>query len=67
MVGELLQSEYVTILGRVLSIDEDARIDNKKGNVYFKAKIKLDRIYIEDSHQRSKSQLNNRYGNRNKS
>ena len=49
MVGGLLQSEYGTIPGKVLNIDEDATIDNEKGNVYFKAKIKPDRTYLEDS------------------
>ena len=49
MVGGLLQSEYGTIPGKVLNIDEDATVDNEKGNVYFKAKIKPDRTYLEDS------------------
>ncbi len=49
MVGGLLQSEYGTIPGRVLNIDEDATVDNEKGNVYFKAKIKPYRTYLEDS------------------
>lgn len=49
MVGGLLQSEYGTIPGKVLNIDEDATIDNEKGNVYFKAKIKPDKTYLEDS------------------
>ena len=40
MVGGLLQSEYGTIPGKVVSIHEDVTIDNEKGNVYFKAKIK---------------------------
>lgn len=49
MVGGLLQSEYGTIPGKVISIDEDATIDNEKGNVYFKAKIKPDKTHLEDS------------------
>ncbi|MBU3134181.1 hypothetical protein KPL40_17275 [Clostridium gasigenes] len=55
MVGGLLQSEYGTIPRRVLNIDEDATVDNEKGSVYFKAKIKPDRTYLEDSHQRRKA------------
>lgn len=49
VVGGLLQSEYGTIPGKVFSIDEDATIDNEKGNMYFKAKIKPDKTYLEDS------------------
>ena len=48
-VGELLQSEYGTIPGKVVSIDEDATIDNEKGNVFFKVKVKPDKTYLEDS------------------
>ena len=48
-VGELLQSEYGTIQGKVVSIDEDATIDNEKGNVFFKVKVKPDKTYLEDS------------------
>lgn len=48
-VGGLLQSEYGTIPGKVISIDEDATIDNEKGNVFFKVKVKPDETYLEDS------------------
>ena len=48
-VGGLLQSEYGTIPGKVVSIDEDATIDNEKGNVFFKVKVKPDKTYLEDS------------------
>lgn len=48
-IGGLLQSEYGTIPGKVISIDEDATIDNEKGNVFFKVKVKPDRTYLEDS------------------
>jgi membrane fusion protein, peptide pheromone/bacteriocin exporter len=49
VIGGLLQSEYGTIPGKVLSIDEDATIDNEKGNIYFKVKVKPDKTYLEDS------------------
>ena len=48
VVGGLNQAEYGTLSGKVLSIDGDATIDNQKGNVYFKVKIKLDNNYLED-------------------
>ena len=48
-IGGLLQSEYGTIPGKVISIDEDATIDNENGNAYFKVKIKLEKTYLEDS------------------
>ena len=48
-VGGLLQSEYGTIPGKVISIDEDATIDNEKGNVFFKVKVKPEKTYLEDS------------------
>lgn len=49
VIGGLLQSEYGTIPGKVISIDEDATIDNEKGNVFFKVKVKPDKTYLEDS------------------
>ena len=49
VVGGLNQAEYGTIPGNVVSIDEDATIDNENGNIYFKVKVKPDRIYLEDS------------------
>lgn len=49
VVGGLNQAEYGTIPGKVVSIDEDATIDNEKGNVYFKVKVKPDKTYLEDS------------------
>jgi membrane fusion protein, peptide pheromone/bacteriocin exporter len=48
-VGGLLQSEYGTIPGEVISIDEDATIDNESGSAYFKVKVKPERTYLEDS------------------
>lgn len=48
-IGGLLQSEYGTISGKVISIDEDATIDNENGNVFFKVKVKPDKTYLEDS------------------
>ena len=48
-VGGLLQSEYGTIPGEVISIDEDATIDNENGGAYFKVKVKPERTYLEDS------------------
>lgn len=47
-IGGLNQAEYGTLSGKVISIDKDATIDNEKGNVYFKAKIKPDKNYLED-------------------
>ena len=29
--------------------DEDATIDNEKGDVFFKVKVKPDKTYLEDS------------------
>lgn len=49
MVGGLLQSEYGTVPGKVISIDEDATIDKEKGNAYFKVKVKPERGYLVDS------------------
>ncbi|TDT57226.1 HlyD family secretion protein [Fonticella tunisiensis] len=47
-VGGLNQAEYGTLKGRVISIDEDATIDNEKGNVYFKVKVKPEKTYLTD-------------------
>ena len=47
-VGGLNQAEYGTIKGKVVSIDEDATIDNEKGNVYFKVKIQPKETYLAD-------------------
>lgn len=47
-VGGLNQAEYGTLSGKLVFIDGDATIDNEKGNVYFKVKIKPDRNYLED-------------------
>jgi multidrug resistance efflux pump len=47
-VAGLNQAEYGTIKGKVLNIDEDATIDNQKGNVYFKVKVKIDKTYLAD-------------------
>ncbi|MGL4875827.1 MAG: HlyD family secretion protein, partial [Clostridium sp.] len=47
-VAGLSQSEYGTIEGKVSSIDEDATIDNQKGNVFFKVKIQPEKTYLTD-------------------
>jgi len=47
-VGGLNRAEYGTLSGKVVFIDGDATIDNEKGNVYFKVKIKPDSNYLED-------------------
>ena len=47
-VGGLNQAEYGTIKGKVVSIDEDATIDNENGNVYFKVKIQPEKTYLVD-------------------
>jgi len=47
-VAGLNQSEYGTIKGKVKGIDEDASIDNQKGNVYFKVRVKPDKTYLSD-------------------
>ncbi|MBU5591220.1 HlyD family efflux transporter periplasmic adaptor subunit [Clostridium sp. MSJ-4] len=47
-VGGLNQAEYGTLKGKVLAIDEDATIDNQKGNVFFKVKVKPEKDYLED-------------------
>ena len=48
-IGGLNQAEYGTLAGEVLSIDEDATVDNEEGNVYFKVMIKPEATYLEDS------------------
>ncbi|MDU4939766.1 MAG: HlyD family efflux transporter periplasmic adaptor subunit [Clostridium sp.] len=48
-IGGLNQAEYGTLSGEVISIDEDATIDNEQGNIYFKVMIKPEKNYIEDS------------------
>lgn len=48
-VGGLNQAEYGTVSGKVISIDEDATIDDESGNAYFKVKVKPDITYLEDS------------------
>jgi multidrug resistance efflux pump len=45
----LNQSEYGTIPGKIISIDEDATIDEKNGDAYFKIRIKPKKTYLEDS------------------
>ncbi|WP_291569674.1 HlyD family secretion protein [Clostridium sp. UBA4548] len=47
-VGGLNQAEYGTLKGKVTEIDEDATIDNEKGNVFFKVKVKPEKDYLED-------------------
>jgi multidrug resistance efflux pump len=47
-VGGLNQAEYGTLKGQVIAIDEDATIDNEKGNVLFKVKVKPEKAYLED-------------------
>lgn len=44
----LNQAEYGTLKGKVISIDEDATIDNEKGNIYFKVKVKPEKEYLLD-------------------
>ena len=48
VVSGLSQSEYGCIKGQVSSIDEDATIDNQKGNVFFKVKIKPEKTFLKD-------------------
>lgn len=48
VVSGLSQSEYGCIKGEVLCIDEDATIDNQKGNVFFKVKIKPEKNFLTD-------------------
>jgi len=47
-VGGLNQAEYGTLKGKVVAIDKDASIDNEKGNVFFKVKIKPEKTYLKD-------------------
>lgn len=47
-VGGLNQAEYGTLKGKVIEIDEDATIDNEKGNVFFKVRVKPEKNYLED-------------------
>lgn len=47
-VGGLNQAEYGTLKGKVVKIDEDATIDNEKGNVFFKVKVKPEKSFLED-------------------
>ncbi|ADL51181.1 HlyD family secretion protein [Clostridium cellulovorans] len=47
-IDGLNQAEYRTLNGNIESIDEDATIDNQKGKIYFKVKIRPDNNYIED-------------------
>lgn len=47
-IGGLNQAEYGTIRGKVSSIDEDATIDDKKGNVFFKVKVEPEKTYLTD-------------------
>lgn len=47
-VAGLNQAEYGVIKGKVSSIDEDATIDNQKGNVFFKVKVSPEKTYLTD-------------------
>lgn len=47
-VGGLNQAEYGTLRGKVESIDEDATIDQEKGNVYFKVKVRPENTFLQD-------------------
>ncbi|NLZ48739.1 MAG: HlyD family efflux transporter periplasmic adaptor subunit [Clostridiales bacterium] len=47
-VEGLSQIEYGTIKGKVLSIDEDATIDNQNGNAFFKIRIRPEKTYLQD-------------------
>lgn len=44
----LNQAEYGAIKGKVSSIDEDATIDNQKGNIFFKVKVAPEKTYLTD-------------------
>lgn len=47
-VAGLNQAEYGVIKGKVSSIDEDATIDNQKGNIFFKVKVAPEKTYLTD-------------------
>lgn len=47
-VSGLNQSEYGTVKGIVKIIDEDATIDNTKGNVFFNIKVEPEKTYLQD-------------------
>jgi multidrug resistance efflux pump len=47
-IGGLNQAEYGTVKGFVSGIDEDATIDNEKGNVFFKVKVEPEKTYLTD-------------------
>lgn len=49
VVEGLLQSEYGTLQGKVIEIDEDATIDDRNGSIYFKIKVKPNKTYLNDS------------------
>lgn len=47
-VAGLNQSEYGTVKGKITAIDQDASVDNQKGNIYFKLIVKPDKTYLTD-------------------
>lgn len=47
-VSGLNQSEYGTVKGKIINIDEDANIDSQKGTIYFNAKVKPEQTFLED-------------------
>jgi len=53
VVAGLSQSEYGTVEGKVVSIAEDAMIDEKKdtNNIYFKVQIKPNKKYLRDKNE----------------
>lgn len=49
VVQGLSQSEYGVIVGKVTKIDEDATIDQEKGNIFFKIKVEPNKNYVVGS------------------
>lgn len=54
VVAGLNQSEYGTIKGKIISIAEDATIDEKKesNNIYFKVQVKPENNYLTDKNNK---------------
>ncbi|PGT65720.1 bacteriocin ABC transporter [Bacillus cereus] len=54
VVAGLNQSEYGTIKGKIISIAEDATIDEKKesNNIYFKVQVKPENNYLMDKNNK---------------
>lgn len=47
-VAGLNQAEYGTVKGKVISIDQDANVDNQKGTVYFNVKVKPEQTFLKN-------------------